>query len=184
MLFGQGAGFGSKKKYMFRKVTIQLKLVEGDSVGTGPFLSQCIELFSSADNQICINELNITSLGIIDIPICLGGSISSTGSTLYVLMIKIHVCWSWTLFPTITQGFPRENVKIIGERPLQGNRWNRMDQSYPIPDYCEPQALQGKFEIPILTLTMPKKTTSQVAPKQQELGTSQENGEAKPTENV
>ena len=81
-------------------------------------------------------------------------------------------------------GFPRENVKIIGERPLQGNRWNRMDQSYPIPDYCEPQALQGKFEIPILTLTMPKKTTSQVAPKQQELGTSQENGEAKPTENV
>ncbi|KAG5117080.1 hypothetical protein JHK84_043193 [Glycine max] len=98
--------------------------------------------------------------------------------------IKIHVCWSWTLFPTINQGFPRENVKIIGERPLQGNRWNRMDQSYPIPDYCEPQALQGKFEIPILTLTMPKKTTSQFAPKQQEVGTSQENGEAKPTENV
>ena len=59
-----------------------------------------------------------------------------------------------------------------------------MDQSYPIPDYCEPQALQGKFEIPILTLTMPKKTTSQFAPKQQEVGTSQENGEAKPTENV
>ena len=29
-----GAGFQSKNKYMFGKVTIQLKLVEGDSAGT------------------------------------------------------------------------------------------------------------------------------------------------------
>lgn len=29
-----GAGFGSKNKYMFGKVTVQLKLVEGDSAGT------------------------------------------------------------------------------------------------------------------------------------------------------
>ncbi|MDG2865928.1 family 16 glycosylhydrolase, partial [Vibrio parahaemolyticus] len=29
-----GAGFTSKSKYMFGKVTIQLKLVEGDSAGT------------------------------------------------------------------------------------------------------------------------------------------------------
>lgn len=29
-----GAGFGSKNKYMFGKVSIQLKLVEGDSAGT------------------------------------------------------------------------------------------------------------------------------------------------------
>lgn len=29
-----GAGFGSKSKYMFGKVTVQLKLVEGDSAGT------------------------------------------------------------------------------------------------------------------------------------------------------
>ena len=33
-----GAGFGSKSKYMFGKVTIQLKLVEGDSAGTVTFL--------------------------------------------------------------------------------------------------------------------------------------------------
>ena len=33
-----GAGFGSKRKYMFQKVTIQLKLVEGDSARTEPFL--------------------------------------------------------------------------------------------------------------------------------------------------
>ncbi|KAL5162144.1 Serine decarboxylase [Glycine soja] len=65
-------------QYAAQKVTIQLKLVK----------AQCIELFSSADNPICINELNITSLGIMEIPICLGGSISSTGSTLYVLMFS------------------------------------------------------------------------------------------------
>lgn len=29
-----GAGFASKSKYMFGKVAIQLKLVEGDSAGT------------------------------------------------------------------------------------------------------------------------------------------------------
>ena len=75
-------------------------------------------------------------------------------------------------------------VRITGERQLQGNRWHKIDKSYPIPDYCEAEALQGKFEIPILTITMPKKATSQAATKQQEVGTSQEKGEAKPTENV
>lgn len=29
-----GAGFSSKSRYMFGKVTIQIKLVEGDSAGT------------------------------------------------------------------------------------------------------------------------------------------------------
>lgn len=29
-----GAGFSSKNKYMFGKVTVQIKLVEGDSAGT------------------------------------------------------------------------------------------------------------------------------------------------------
>ncbi|KAL5165495.1 tRNA-specific 2-thiouridylase MnmA [Glycine soja] len=85
-----GAGFGSKRKYMFRKVTIQLKLVEGDSAGTGPFLSQCIELFSSADNPICINELNITSLGIMEIPICLGGSIHPL-APLYIMKFLYRI---------------------------------------------------------------------------------------------
>ena len=72
----------------------------------------------------------------------------------------------------------------IRERPLQGNKWHKMDQSYPIPYYCQPEAFQGKFEILFLTLTMPKKATSQVAPKQQEVGTSHEIGEVKHTENV
>ena len=29
-----GAGFASKSKYLFGKVTLQIKLVEGDSAGT------------------------------------------------------------------------------------------------------------------------------------------------------
>jgi hypothetical protein len=29
-----GAGFSSKSKYMFGKVTVQIKLVDGDSAGT------------------------------------------------------------------------------------------------------------------------------------------------------
>lgn len=33
-VFFLGAGFQSKSKYMFGKVTIQIKLVEGDSAGT------------------------------------------------------------------------------------------------------------------------------------------------------
>ncbi|XP_020229265.1 nucleolar protein dao-5 isoform X2 [Cajanus cajan] len=76
-------------------------------------------------------------------------------------------------------GFPKENVKVTyvapsrmvrisGERQILGSRWIRFDQSYPVPDYCEPEALQAKFETPVLILTMPKKTTSQdegVVPK-------------------
>nr|KYP53550.1 hypothetical protein KK1_024443 [Cajanus cajan] len=59
-------------------------------------------------------------------------------------------------------------VRISGERQILGSRWIRFDQSYPVPDYCEPEALQAKFETPVLILTMPKKTTSQdegVVPK-------------------
>ncbi|KAL9327260.1 hypothetical protein ACSQ67_007905 [Phaseolus vulgaris] len=97
-------------------------------------------------------------------------------------------------------GFPRESVKITyeapsrtvrisGERQIRGTLWHRIDQSYPIPDYCEADALQGKYEAPVLTLTIPKKstTTSEAAPKQQEPVTSQDKGavaESKPDEKV
>ncbi|KAK7405716.1 hypothetical protein VNO78_07324 [Psophocarpus tetragonolobus] len=85
-------------------------------------------------------------------------------------------------------GFPRDSVKITyvatsrtvritGERQIQGNRWHKIDQSYFIPDYCEAEALQGKFETPVLTLTMPKKKViSQDALKQPEVETPQEKG--------
>ncbi|KAK7405717.1 hypothetical protein VNO78_07325 [Psophocarpus tetragonolobus] len=85
-------------------------------------------------------------------------------------------------------GFPRGSVKITyeaisrtvritGERQLQGTRWHKIDQAYPIPDYCEAEALQGKFETPVLTVTMPKKKAiSQDAPKQQEVETPKGKG--------
>ncbi|KAE9592744.1 hypothetical protein Lal_00028838 [Lupinus albus] len=61
-----------------------------------------------------------------------------------------------------------QSVKISGERPILGNRWNRFDQTYPLPQNCEPEKLQGKFEFGTLILTMPKKKTiSQVSPKQE-----------------
>ncbi|KAG5105953.1 hypothetical protein JHK82_042923 [Glycine max] len=107
----QGICFLGKRKYMLRKVTIQLKLVEGDSAGTRPFLSQCIELFSSADNPICINELNITSLGIMEIPICLGGSISSIGSTLYVLIFLLTSLSSVEV-PVLCSPVPFQNYAL------------------------------------------------------------------------
>ncbi|WVZ26573.1 hypothetical protein V8G54_005117 [Vigna mungo] len=97
-------------------------------------------------------------------------------------------------------GFPRESVKITyvapsrtvrisGERHVRETIWHRIDQSYPIPDYCDAEALQGKYEAPVLILTIPKKSTteSQAAPKQQEVGTSQDKGvlaESKPDEKV
>ncbi|MED6109580.1 hypothetical protein PIB30_034987 [Stylosanthes scabra] len=47
-------------------------------------------------------------------------------------------------------------VKVSGERPIQGNKWSRFDQSYPVPENCNPEALQAKFEVGTLILTMPK----------------------------
>ncbi|KAG5054439.1 hypothetical protein JHK85_006949 [Glycine max] len=72
MLFGQGAGFGSKRKYMFRKVTIQLKLVEGDSIETGPFLST--RKFKSFQLKVEFWEsikygFLLTSLSSVDVPV-------------------------------------------------------------------------------------------------------------------
>ncbi|KAK7342957.1 hypothetical protein VNO80_25916 [Phaseolus coccineus] len=92
---------------------------------------------------------------------------------------------------TYTVGFQMESVKLTyvapsrtmkatGERQIQGTKWYQFDQSYPIPDYCEPEKVLAKFETPVLTLTMPKKATSQAPPKQQ-VQTSQVKGvEAEP----
>ncbi|MED6208751.1 hypothetical protein PIB30_048198 [Stylosanthes scabra] len=47
-------------------------------------------------------------------------------------------------------------VKVSGERPIQGNKWSRFEQAYPVPENCNPEALQAKFEVGTLVLTMPK----------------------------
>ncbi|KAK7283953.1 hypothetical protein RIF29_13703 [Crotalaria pallida] len=68
------------------------------------------------------------------------------------------------------------SVRISGERPVQGNRWSKFDQTYPLPENCEAEKLVGKFEFGTLILTVPKKknnTISQASPKQ-EVKTTQE----------
>lgn len=46
-----GAGFSSKSKYMFGKVTIQIKLVAGDSAGTVTAYYVSLKLWNKIDNQ-------------------------------------------------------------------------------------------------------------------------------------
>jgi hypothetical protein len=60
-------------------------------------------------------------------------------------------------------------LRITGERPIQGNKWRKFDQTYPVPQNSEAEKLEAKFEQGILILKMQKKTISQsqVAPKQE-----------------
>ncbi|XP_045823474.1 protein RESTRICTED TEV MOVEMENT 2-like [Trifolium pratense] len=69
-------------------------------------------------------------------------------------------------------GFIKERIKInyvalsrtlrvIGERQIIGsNKSIQFDQSYPVPENCEVEKLQGKFEHGTLIVTMPKKFPS------------------------
>jgi len=60
-------------------------------------------------------------------------------------------------------------VKVTGERSLGGNRISNFEKTYSVPEDCEVEKLQGKYELGTLTVTMPKKpinnNASQVSPK-------------------
>ncbi|XP_045800444.1 inactive protein RESTRICTED TEV MOVEMENT 2-like [Trifolium pratense] len=60
-------------------------------------------------------------------------------------------------------------LRITGERPIQGNKWRKFDQTYPVPQNSEAEKLEAKFEQGTLILKMQKKLIpqSQVAPKQE-----------------
>lgn len=72
----------------------------------------------------------------------------------------------------VLQGFIKERInikfvglsrtlRITGERQLLGsNKWSLFDQSYPVPENCEVEKLQGKFENGTLIVAMPKKYPS------------------------
>lgn len=70
-------------------------------------------------------------------------------------------------------------MRVVGERPIVGgNKWSCFDQSYPVPENCEVEKLQGKFEQGTLIITMPKKFPSSHAatstPKARVLQTTKE----------
>ncbi|KAI4323712.1 hypothetical protein L6164_023297 [Bauhinia variegata] len=60
-------------------------------------------------------------------------------------------------------------VTVIGERPINGsNKWSRFNQAFPVPENCQVEKLQSKFDQGILTITIPKKFLSQVLPPKEE----------------
>ncbi|CAI8595857.1 unnamed protein product [Vicia faba] len=48
-------------------------------------------------------------------------------------------------------------LRVIGQRQIIGsNKWSQFDQSYPVPENCEVEKLEGKFENGTLIVAMPK----------------------------
>ncbi|XP_012567617.1 uncharacterized protein [Cicer arietinum] len=75
-------------------------------------------------------------------------------------------------------------VKITGERPIQGNKWRRFDQTYPVPENSEAETLEANFEQGTLILKIQKKLISQsqqqVEQSPQDLSNNKALSEAKP----
>ncbi|KAF9676502.1 hypothetical protein SADUNF_Sadunf08G0008600 [Salix dunnii] len=64
-------------------------------------------------------------------------------------------------------------VRVTGERPLAYNKWSRFNQTFPVPQNCEVNKIQGKFQDGILFITMPKATIKQSHPKEESKGTKE-----------
>ncbi|ESW20748.1 hypothetical protein PHAVU_005G011300 [Phaseolus vulgaris] len=56
-------------------------------------------------------------------------------------------------------------VRVSGERSLGGNRISNFEQTYSVPQDCEVEKLQGKYELGTLVVTMPKNPN--ISPKLQ-----------------
>ncbi|XP_021773388.1 inactive protein RESTRICTED TEV MOVEMENT 2-like [Chenopodium quinoa] len=67
-------------------------------------------------------------------------------------------------------GFAKEQIRIVaessgilrvrGERLVTSNRWSRFQEEVVVPKDCNMSEIRAKFEAGILTITMPKKTTT------------------------
>lgn len=57
-------------------------------------------------------------------------------------------------------------MKVRGERPLGNNRFSRFSMDFSVPENCKAGEIRGKFEHETLVLTLPKKTITQVPPKE------------------
>lgn len=51
-------------------------------------------------------------------------------------------------------------IRVAGERLITGNKWSKFNQAFPVPQNCDVQKIQGKFQNGVLTITMPKLTPS------------------------
>ncbi|KAI6676676.1 hypothetical protein NL676_037472 [Syzygium grande] len=57
-------------------------------------------------------------------------------------------------------------VKVHGERPLGPDKFSRFSKKFHVPENCKPGEIRGKFKNGTLVLTLPKKTVTQVPPKE------------------
>lgn len=53
------------------------------------------------------------------------------------------------------------SIRVQGERPVAYNKWSRFNQSFPVPQNCQVNKIQGKFQNGVLIITMPKTTITQ-----------------------
>ncbi|OAY39141.1 inactive protein RESTRICTED TEV MOVEMENT 2 [Manihot esculenta] len=52
-------------------------------------------------------------------------------------------------------------IRVVGERPIGGNKWSRINEAFPVPQNCDVQKIQAKFENRVFTITMPKLAITQ-----------------------
>ncbi|XP_057472753.1 protein RESTRICTED TEV MOVEMENT 2-like [Actinidia eriantha] len=56
-------------------------------------------------------------------------------------------------------------LRIHGERVVGGNTWSRFEEEFRIAEDCNIRGIRAKFEVPTLTLTLPKKSSPKEAAK-------------------
>ncbi|KAG9133135.1 hypothetical protein Leryth_023503 [Lithospermum erythrorhizon] len=52
----------------------------------------------------------------------------------------------------------RNIIKVRGEHLVTGNKWQRFQEDFHAPDYCNIRGIRARFEGGILTITVPKNT--------------------------
>ncbi|XP_058744319.1 inactive protein RESTRICTED TEV MOVEMENT 2-like isoform X2 [Vicia villosa] len=86
----------------------------------------------------------------------------------YFLHVKLP---GYTIIrPKIALEDASKKLRITGERPIADDKWEKFDQTYPVPENSDAEKLEAKFEQEILILKMQKKPISPsqvVAPKNQ-----------------
>ncbi|KAB1225477.1 Inactive protein RESTRICTED TEV MOVEMENT 2 [Morella rubra] len=76
-----------------------------------------------------------------------------------------------TILIHLPTGFVKERIKITymkpaikvqGERTLENNKWSPYTKTFLVPENCDTDKIQSKFQQGVLTITMPKKIVKQV----------------------